>query len=174
MELELVIRYLGFGERCSHCGRVRETTKYTLRHGEEQLQQFRLCDACQDQGFSISFRPPNKDRKAIKKEKKRRIKLSRKLEQGVAEDLGGRTTPGSGNRDTKADIRKLDEWRIEHKYTENTASYSLKVNDLRAIIRHANLAGEWPAMVLNFTRIKRQFVILPYELFLGILEKLRG
>jgi hypothetical protein len=173
MTFELVVRYLGFGERCSNCGKVRETTRYTIRQKEVLLQQFRLCDACQDRGFAISFNPkPNHVERS--NDRKRRIKISRKLERGVAEDLGGRTTPGSGNRDVKADIRKVDEWRIEHKYTESLKGYRILVDDLSAIIKHANLAGEWPAMVLNFRKLKRQFAIIPYELFLEIVEKLRG
>lgn len=175
MAVDLVIRYLGFGERCSHCGKVRETTRYTLRQGDTQLQQFKLCDGCQDKGFVISFNPnPKPGPVDGVRERRKRVKLSRKLERNVAEDLEGRVTPGSGNKDTKADIRKIGEWRIEHKYTKNVKGYNMLVDDLRAIIRHANMAGEWPAMVVNFQKLKRQFTILPYELFLGIVEKLRG
>jgi hypothetical protein len=172
MSLELVIRYLGYGERCSNCGRVRETTRYTLRQQEDQLEQFKLCDACQDRGFVIRFnaKPIRVDQT---KDRKRRIKISRKLEKGVAEDLGGQITLGSGNRDTKADVRKVDEWRIEHKYTDKL-SFTLLISDLAAVIRHANRAAEWPAMVLNFRKAKRKFAIIPYELFLEIVEKIRG
>lgn len=173
MPFELVIKYLGFGERCSNCGKVRETTRYTIRQKENLLQQFRLCDACQDTGFVIRFNPKS-PRVDTSKDRKRRIKISRKLEKGVAEDLGGHTTPGSGNRDTKADVRKVDEWRIEHKYTDATRGYRLLVDDLSAVIKHANMAGEWPALVLNFRKLKRQFTVLPYELFLEIVEKIRG
>ncbi len=173
MAFELVIRYLGFGDRCSQCGRVRETTRYTIRQSEVLLQQFKLCDACQDAGFVIGFNPKRSSVERAK-DKKKRIKISRKLEKGVAEDLEGHTTPGSGNQDTKADIRKVDEWRIEHKYTESTRGYRLLVDDLSAIIKHANMAGEWPALVLNFRKLARQFAIIPYELFLEIVEKLRG
>lgn len=173
MTFELVIRYLGYGERCSQCGKVRETTRYTLRQGQTQLQQFKLCDACQDGGFSIAFNPKPVQVDKVK-DRRRRIKISRNLERGVAEDLGGHTTPGSGNKDTKADIRKMDEWRIEHKYTESTKGFRMQVDDLSAVIKHANMAGEWPAMVVNFRKLKRQFVVIPYELFLGIVERLRG
>jgi len=173
MPFDLVIRYLGFGERCSNCGRVRETTRYTIRQGSTQLQQFKLCDACQDAGFVVNFNPKRASADRAN-DKKKRIKISRKLEKGVAEDLGGHTTPGSGNRDTKADIRKVDEWRIEHKYTESTRGYRLQVDDLSAVIKHANMAGEWPALILNFRKLERQFAIVPYELFLEIVEKLRG
>lgn len=173
MSLELVIRYLGMGERCSNCGRTRETTRYTIRQGNVQLQEFRLCDACQDDGFVVRFTPKRQSPSSTK-ERKRRIRVSRKLEKGVAEDIGGKTQPGSGNQDAKADVRKVDEWRIEHKYTDSVKGYRVLVDDLSTVIRHANLAGEWPALVLNFRRLGRKFAVVPYELFLEIVEKLRG
>jgi len=67
MAFELVIRYLGFGERCSNCGRVRETTRYTIRQKEAQLQQFKLCDGCQDKGFVIRFDPKSEHATKAKK-----------------------------------------------------------------------------------------------------------
>jgi hypothetical protein len=173
MPFELIIRYLGHGDRCSNCGRSRETTRYTIRQGDDLLQQFKLCDACQDKGFAVQFNPrtPSAERS---KDRRRRIKISRKLEKGVAEDLGGHTTPGSGNQDTKSDIRKVDEWRIEHKYTDSVKGYRVQVEDLSTVIKHANMAGEWPALLLNFRKLGRQFAIVPYEWFLEIVEKLRG
>jgi len=173
MILELVVRYLGFGKQCSHCGRVRETTQYELRQGEVRLQEFRLCDACQDKGFVIKFQT-KRESVATKQERRRQIKISRKLEAGVAQDIGGRTTPGSGNQDTKADIRKIDEWRLEHKYTDSIKGYRLEVEDLQKVVHHANQAGEWPGLVINFRQLGRQFVAVPYELFLAIVEKMRA
>ena len=173
MKVDLVIRYLGFGERCSSCGRVRETTRYTLRQGEVELQQFLLCDKCQDAGYVINFEPKRPSTTTVK-DRRRRIKISRQLEQGVAEDIGGRTTPGSGNQDVKADIRKMGEWRLEHKFTDSMKGYRVLIDDLAAVVRHANLAGEWPGLIINFRRLKRQFAIVPYELFLAIVEKMHG
>lgn len=170
--LELAIHYLGFGESCSSCGRVRETTRYTLRQGEDLLQEFRLCDKCQDDGFAIKFNPRRPT--ISKKVRQRRIKISQKLERDVAEDIGGKVQPGSGNQDAKSDIRKVDEWRIEHKYTDSVKGWRLTVDMLNAVIRHANLAAEWPALIITFRRLKRKFAIVPYELFLEMVEKLRG
>jgi hypothetical protein len=170
---ELAIHYLGFGESCSNCGRVRETTRYSLRQGEIQLQEFRLCDKCQDEGFAIKF-SPRKQSTTSKKARQRRIKISRELERGVAEDIGGKVQPGSGNQDAKSDIRKVDEWRIEHKYTDSVKGWRLTVEALNTVIRHANMAAEWPALIINFRRLKRKFAVVPYELFLEMVEKLRG
>lgn len=173
MKLELIVRYIGFGKQCNNCGRVRETTRYELRQGEVRLQEFLLCDACQDKGFVLKFET-KRESADTKQDRRRRIKISRKLEQGVARDIGGRTTPGSGNQDTKGDVRKIGEWRLEHKYTDSIKGYSIQVADLAAVVHHANLAGEWPGLVLNFRRISRQFVVIPYELFLAVVEKMRA
>lgn len=172
--LELGIRYVGFGLVCSNCGRVRETTRYVLRNEatEELLQEFRLCDACQDKGFVIRFKPfINQAEDFIRA---RRVKISQKLERGLAKDVGGKVQPGSGNKDAKSDVRIVGAWRLEHKFTDSVKSYTLLVRDLSAVIRHANLAGEWPALVLTFRALARKFAILPYELFLEFVEKLRG
>lgn len=173
MKLELVIRYLGFGKRCSSCGRARETTQYKIRQGETELQDFLLCDACQDKGYVVSFEP-KRSSSMTSSQRKRQIKISQQLEKGVAQDIGGKVQPGSGNQDAKDDIRKVDEWRIEHKYTESTSGYRLLVESLAAVVSHANLAGEWPALVINFRKLKRKFAVIPYELFLEIVETLRG
>jgi len=173
VNLELVVRYCGFGKRCSHCGRVRETTQYEIRQGENRLQEFLLCDACQDKGFVIKFQT-KRESAVTKQDRRKQIKISRKLEQGVAQDIGGRTTPGSGNQELKGDVRKVDEWRLEHKYTESTKGYRLEAEDLATVVHHANMAGEWPGLVINFRRLSRQFVVVPYELFLAIVEKMRA
>jgi hypothetical protein len=171
--MQLVIRYLGFGKRCSACGRVRETTRYLLKQGDDLLQEFLICDKCQDTGYEIDFQTKRESTTTVN-ERRRRIKISRKLERGVAEDIGGRVQPGSGNQDAKDDIRKVGEWRIEHKYTESTKGYRLLVESLSTVIRHANLAGEWPALVINFRKLGRKFAVVPYELFLEIVERMRA
>lgn len=170
--LELVIRYIGYGQRCDHCCKIRSTTRYQLRQGEDILQEYKLCDECQDGGFAIKFRPIS-NRSPVRKELKRRIKLSQKLEKDLARDVDGSVTPGSGNKDTKSDVRVLGEWRLEHKFTDNVRSYTLKVEDLAAVIRHGNLSGEWPAMVINFRAHQRKFVVMPYEAFIELKEELR-
>lgn len=173
MKLELAIRYVGMGERCSHCGRVKDTTRYTLRQGDELLQQFLLCDDCGDSGYVIQFEPKVKADTAGRKQRKKRIRISRKLEQGLAADVGGKVQPGSGNQDAKGDVRVFGEWRLEHKYTDSVQGYRVKVDDLSTVIHHANVAGEWPGLVVCFRRLNRMFTVLPYELFQEIVEKLR-
>ena len=173
-ELSLAIRYTGYGLTCSNCGRLRETTSYTLSKSrtEELLQEFRLCDKCQDEGFVINFRTNLygvTDHRAA-----RRVRISQNLEKALAADVHGKVQPGSGNQDEKADVRVIGEWRMEHKYTDSAKSYTLQVRDLAAIVSHANMAGEWPALVLTFRKLNRKFVTLPYELFLELIGRLRG
>lgn len=165
-ELELVVRYVGFGLSCHSCGRVRETTRYEIRHKEDLLQEFRLCDECQDNGYVVKFTP--KEAKERLLERRRRVKMSIRMEKDLAVDMGGERQPGSGNRDQKGDVRVVGEWRLEHKYTDNVVGYSLRISDLATVIRHANIAGEWPAMVINFRKHNRRFVVLPYEVFLEL------
>ena len=174
MQVELVIRYMGYGKSCSHCGRVRETTRYVLRSSktEKILQEFLLCDACQDGGYVIKFNPQFAGVKDAMRA--RRVQTSRKLEANLAVDMGGKVQPGSGNQDAKADVRVIGDWRLEHKFTESVKGYHLLVRDLSAVIKHANMVGEWPSMIIDFRTIGRKFAVLPYELFVEIVGRLRG
>ena len=180
MRVDLVTRYIGYGKRCSYCGLMRETTRYSVRTGEEILAEYLLCDACQDRGHVVSLDIPCKyERKSVgkkvdKQRKKRIMKISKKLEAGVARDIGGYVTAGSGNRDDKDDVRKFGQWRIEHKFTDNVGSFSLKVLMLNTVVEHANLTGERPALVLNFRKLAKRFVVLTYDTFLEIVEALGG
>ena len=173
MIAELFIHYCGHGYNCDCCGRNREACSYTLSIDGVVLQKFMLCDDCQDDGYTIKFTPKKPPIYSVS-EKKRRIKLSRRLEEGLAKDVGGHTQPGSGNQDAKSDVRVVDEWRLEHKFTDSKSSYTLKVEDLATVVRHANLAREWPGLIITFRKIARQFAVIPYELFLEIVERTRG
>lgn len=173
MIAELAIHFRGTGKNCSHCGRNRETTSYVLSLDGRPIQEFALCDSCQDEGYVIKF-TPRRDAVCSSMDRRRRVRLSRKLEQGLARDVGGKTQPGSGNQDAKDDVRVVDEWRLEHKFTDSIKSYTLLVADLAAVVRHANLALEWPGLVITFRKLARKFVIVPYELFLEMVEKTHG
>ena len=175
IKLDLAVRYVGFGKSCSSCGQVRETTHYILQNAinGDVLQDFRLCDKCQDKGHVIRFdvtvsADTNRARGA------RRVRISRELERGLARDVGGKVQPGSGNQDDKDDVRVFGEWRLEHKYTDNCRSYALHASDLLAVVRHAKLSGEKPALVLNFRKLGKKFVTVPYELFLELMEAFRA
>jgi len=173
MIAELAIQFRGTGMTCNGCGRNRETTCYTLRLDGKPIQDFALCDSCQDDGYVVKFTPKREPLYSAA-DRRRRVRTSQKLEQGLARDVGGRTQPGSGNQDAKDDVRVIGEWRLEHKYTDSVRSYTLLVEDLAAVVRHANLALEWPGLVLTFRKLARKFVIIPYEIFLEMVEKTHG
>ena len=174
IKLDLAVRYVGFGKSCSSCGQVRETTHYVLQNSVsgDILQDFRLCDKCQDKGHVIRF-DVTLSTDTSRARGARRVRISRELERGLARDVGGEVQPGSGNQDAKDDVRVVGEWRFEHKYTDSNRSYTLHASDLAAVVRHAKLAGERPAFVLNFRKLGKRFVTVPYELFLELMEKLR-
>ncbi len=173
MRVELVIRYVGKGLVCNGCGRRRETTRYQLRNLKtgDPLEEFQLCDQCQDKGFSIAFNTSFKDPKDYLAA--RRNRRSEVMETELARDVRGKRQPGSGNQDEKGDVRVMGEWRLEHKFTDNVKGYHLQVEDLATIVRHANLANEWPAMVIAFAKLGRKFTVVPYEVFLDLVEKAR-
>jgi len=153
---------------------LEDTTRYTLRDAtsEELEQQFLLCDVCAAHGYIVKFVVSrNEPGESTKNERRRRVRISRKLETELARDVGGKVQPGSGNKDEKADVRVRGKWRIEHKYTDSASGYRVNVRDLNAVIRHANMAGELPALIMNFRTLdKRKFAVVPYEVFTQLME----
>lgn len=70
---------------------------------------------------------------------KRQKKISKRQEQSIAEDLGGRTQPASGAMSgAKGDVRKMGVVRAEAKYTAKD-SFTLKLAELDKIIGEAGL-----------------------------------
>jgi hypothetical protein len=102
-------------------------------------------------------------------------KLSKKQERRIAEDVGGRTQPGSGcSPRAKGDVRKLGELRIEAKYTK-ARSYSLHLDDLRKILSECG-EGEIATLVVDFLdpqsgRTTDSWAVVPYE---DWIEKVRN
>lgn len=106
---------------------------------------------------------PAPRRKTLRKNKRR----SQQQERDIAEDLGGRTQPGSGNQPgAKGDVRLKGQWRIEAKFTF-AKSYSLTLDDLYKI---AGECGdlEKPAFVIDFlepgtSKLKDRFAVLHFH-----------
>jgi hypothetical protein len=172
--VELIVRFIGFGKQCSGCGKLRSTTRYTLRKtkSHELIQQFLLCDVCVAHGYVVEFVMRDAPAVSPKSERRKRIRISRDLEYGVALDIGGKVQPGSGNKDDKADVRVPGKWRIEHKYTDNISGYNMKISDLKALIGYASQAGELPALVTTFrTAGNLKFATIPYDVFIRLMEK---
>lgn len=81
---------------------------------------------------------------------RRQKRISKKQEQKIATDLGGRTMAGSGNTRMGGggDVR-AGKLRVECKYTERT-TYSLKYDELEKIRLHAAEVLESPVLQFAF------------------------
>lgn len=166
---------LPHGKTCNSCKRVRKTFSFSLIRDGDPIREIRLCEKCLleeivEADVHVDAGPdPEKSRNS-----KRRIKQSQKLERELAKKMGGRRQPGSGNTRLsgyKGDIRKLGSWRVEHKFTDSLANYSLKLVDLARITSIAMEANEMPALVLEFRKIGERFAILPLSLFLEMINE---
>lgn len=99
---------------------------------------------------------------------------SQQQERRVAEELGGRTQPGSGSGDfAKGDVRVKGEIRAECK-TTSAASYSLKLADLVKIHREAALGKlEMPVMSVQFqgpVGTSHRYAVIDWEWFKQLVE----
>jgi hypothetical protein len=105
---------------------------------------------------------------------------SKKNEQRLAAELGGRTFRGSGNEawhcndphtTAKGDI-KTPSFVIEHKMTVRK-SLSLKYEWLKKVAEGAKQQAKDPALIVTFEsqdgRKKEDFVVLPLEVFKRLL-----
>lgn len=88
---------------------------------------------------------PAPRRKALRANKR----LSAKQEVSIADELGWRTQPGSGNqRGAKGDVRGKNIGRIEAKFTQ-AESFSLKLEELEKISGEC-IGFEKPVLVIDF------------------------
>lgn len=102
-------------------------------------------------------------------------RASKKQEERVARDVGGRPTNGSGNTDfasQKGDVRKQFDLRIEAK-TTSARSYTLSLDTWQKIQGEAAVAGEMPAMQVEFQGpmgMNRKLAVIDWHWFLQLLE----
>ena len=92
---------------------------------------------------------------------RRRKKISKRLEEKLAKEVGGVTTAGSGAAEFSggADVRLQGELRIEHKFTESD-TYTLKFSDLEKLRKQAIKGGlEEPVFVVEFLKWGKKFAI---------------
>jgi hypothetical protein len=101
----------------------------------------------------------------------RRVKnTSRKRELEVAEAIGGRRQPGSGNQPfAKGDVRKKGDFRLELKECFGLEFKAHRV-DLLDKIRAECSRGEHPAVVVTFRdkgthQQLESWVMVPYEVW---------
>ena len=107
----------------------------------------------------------------------RQKRISRKQEQDVADDLGGRTQPASGGtrHGGGSDVRAEDHV-VECKYTDKK-QYTLKHSDLQKIARTGLQRGlATPVMAIDFPNsvnprgLPERYAVLRWNDFLALLE----
>ena len=166
---------LGYGKRCHACKQVGRIVSFQLWQGDQLRRNVQICETCL--GTTISAEVSLQDR--VEKNPlqaraaKDRIKRSRKMEADLAARMGARAQPASGSSRLagfKGDVRKMGSWRVEHKFTDATKSYHLHLADLAKIIGQAMDANEYPAMVIEFTKAKESFAVVPLTLFLEMVD----
>ncbi len=93
------------------------------------------------------------------------IDKSRKQEKRVAEQVKGKTTPGSGNQwHTKGDVQSKT-LQVENKRTD-TGRYILRAKELRRYRVLAAKAGKRFVMQVDLSEDSRdQYVLIPAEHF---------
>jgi hypothetical protein len=138
---------------CAKCAGSGPVIPFTLIADDQAGEAEALCAAClftpNGLRVDVPMEPlvsgPVSRRKGLRKAKK----TSQRQEVDIAEELGGRTQPGSGNQPgAKGDIRKKGELRVEAKFT-SANSFSLKLDELYKIAGECGV-GEKPVFVIDF------------------------
>jgi len=98
-----------------------------------------------------------------------RANRSKKQEKQIASDVGGKTTPGSGNQwHSKGDV-KSDAFLIEAKRSDNRETITVKVSDLAKIRIEALMEGKSPVLQIELGNGDK-YAIVPWTDFLSITE----
>lgn len=172
--LELRIVALHYGLRCGVCKQIGDNYRVQVRQENKVVCQIQICAGCLDgKVFFKTFQLLKEDNPIKRRQAQQRIKDSRKLEAEVAKDMGGKTQAGSGGtriKGCKGDIRKMGQWLLEHKFTDSVKSWRLLLGDLAKIVSLATEAGEWPGLIIDFRTAREAFAIIPYALFLELVN----
>lgn len=173
--LTMQVTPMVYGKRCHVCKGVGRTVAFRIWQGDQVRRNLQICEACLGTEVSaeVSLQGTQERNPLQTKAAKARVKRSRQMEASLAERMGARAQPASGSSRLagfKGDVRKMGSWRVEHKFTDATKTYVLKLSDLAKIIGQAMDANEFPAMVLEFTRAKESFAIIPLTLFLEMVD----
>lgn len=155
-------------EACA-CGFTGEVYKFTMTVGGQTETSAPVCAICLDRQkeVTVDIVPPPPP---VGGPPSRRVqRAARRNEQHVADGIGGRRQPGSGNQPgAKGDVRKRGEYRIENKDSYSD-QYILKL-DVLDKIRGECATGEKPALVLTFMekhtyRPRDRWAIIPYPVW---------
>jgi len=102
-------------------------------------------------------------------------KISRKREQALAKDTGGRTTPGSGNKWFEKSDAYNSIIRFEDKFTKKD-KYSIHLSELKKIEKEALLTNKIPVLRFGFHNLNQNYVIINTDHFFdtGIEKGIKG
>lgn len=174
--LTMRITPMGYGKRCHACKKVGRIIAFQLWQGSEVRRNVQICESCLGTEVSADVSLQGAEEKANPLQTKiarDRVKRSRQMEADLAARMGGRAQPASGGTRLagyKGDVRKMGDWRVEHKFTDARKTFVLRLADLAKVVGQAMDANEYPALVLEFTKAKESFAIIPLTLFLEIVD----
>jgi hypothetical protein len=161
---------MSYGKRCHACKKVSKLVAFQVWQGDKLRRNVQLCEVCMGSGVESEVSLEHEDHNPLKaKEQKKRLKRSRNMEAKLAEKMSGKAQPASGSSRIpgfKGDVRKMGSWRVEHKFTDATKAWTLKLADLAKIVSLAMEANEYPALVIEFAKAHESFAIIPLTLFL--------
>lgn len=164
-------RYLS---TCSKCEAYARITKFHIFAGTGHSVSPAFCNECMPDeiAFDVEQADMTPDKQAPGKKTKR---LSQKQERRIAEDIGGRTQPGSGNQaHAKGDVRKKGEFRVEAKFTKSK-QFILKREELDKISGEC-AHKEKPVFQIDFrnsttSKVEDSWVAIPYLDWLEMVNK---
>jgi hypothetical protein len=163
---------------CKYCGAPSDGTAHfiftvELREGIETVGPY--CPKCLgSMEMLASIEPPPIPKGAAPPSRKLRRRV-RTQERGIAEDLGGRAQPGSGNQlHKKGDVRLKGKYRLEAKLT-TSKQFILQRTFLEKISGECS-GLERPGLILEYTdrrtlRSLSKWAVIPYDDFLDFSGK---
>ena len=160
-----------YGHLCCACRETGDTLHVRLYLGKECLREAHVCSGCLGVGAEVEFALPEEVMKS-----QAVLRESQRLEQGLANDMGGRPQAGSGNSTLpglRGDVRVEGKWRLQHKFSDGLKGTRLKLSDMADTIRVA-APNEMPVMIIEFRRLRESLAVLPYNTFLEIKEALNA
>lgn len=166
MPVSITHHYETTRELCNTCGSPSALVGVITVEGE-QCRFAPRCTHCITNRVSqgVIQAPP----KQVKPPDRRKRRLSRKQEQQIMADIGGRTQSASGARNGyKGDGRLYDRIRMEAKYTFSKR-FALD-KQILSKIRSECAGKETPALVIDFKDkstglTKDRWVVVPYEVW---------
>lgn len=155
-----------YNTRCPGCNIVRSVIKFTVLTPEGADTTEARCEDClRTVGeVTVHIEKPPMDTKGPPS--KRVKKASQRNERFIADSIGGRTQPGSGNQlGYKGDVRKRGQFRVEAKDSYSD-QFILKLSTLHKISAECGIQ-EKPALIVTFVerhthRTRERWAVVPF------------